>query len=160
MYEKTLSQRLNNLPWITQMVTARGGIKPGDRGYQAVNVLDILLDPTWLNKSQFPETEETVGAIFWDGKTNLFFHLHRGDFPGNVSTSTFLGWCEFFWLGNVFLPLLYLKCSIWSCRKCPWGTSLVVQWLRLHTPNAGDPSSIPGRGTRFHILHLRVQMLW
>ena len=105
-------QRLNNLPWITQMVTARGGIKPGDRGYQAVNVLDILLDPTRLNKSQFPETEETVGAIFWDEKTNLFFHFHRGDFPGNVSTSTFLGWCEFFWPGNVFLSLLYLKCSI------------------------------------------------
>ena len=23
-----------------------------------------------------------------------------------------------------------------------------VQWLRLHAPNAGDPSSIPGQGTR------------
>ena len=29
-----------------------------------------------------------------------------------------------------------------------WGTSLVVQWLRLHTSNAGDPGSIPGRGTK------------
>ena len=28
-------------------------------------------------------------------------------------------------------------------------TSLVVQWLRLHAPNAGDLSSIPGQGTRF-----------
>ena len=24
------------------------------------------------------------------------------------------------------------------------GTPLVVQWLRLHTPNAGTPGSIPG----------------
>ena len=30
-------------------------------------------------------------------------------------------------------------------------TSLVVQWLRLHAPNAGGPGSIPGQGTRSHI---------
>ena len=28
------------------------------------------------------------------------------------------------------------------------GTSLVVQWLRLHTPNAGGLGSIPGLGTK------------
>ena len=28
------------------------------------------------------------------------------------------------------------------------GASLVVQWLRLHTPNAGGMGSIPGQGTR------------
>ena len=32
------------------------------------------------------------------------------------------------------------------------GTSLVVQWLRLHAPNAGGLGSIPGRGTRSHML--------
>ena len=31
------------------------------------------------------------------------------------------------------------------------GTSLVVQWLRLHTLNAGSPGSIPGQGTRSHM---------
>ena len=31
------------------------------------------------------------------------------------------------------------------------GTSLVVQWVRLHTPNAGGLGSIPGRGTRSHM---------
>ncbi|TEA32400.1 hypothetical protein DBR06_SOUSAS4710025, partial [Sousa chinensis] len=36
--------------------------------------------------------------------------------------------------------------------------SLVVQWLRLHTPNAGGPGSIPGRRTRSHMLQLRVHM--
>ena len=31
------------------------------------------------------------------------------------------------------------------------GTSLVVQWIRLHAPNAGGPGSIPGQGTRSHM---------
>ena len=35
------------------------------------------------------------------------------------------------------------------------GTSLVVQWLRLHTLSAGGPGSIPGQGTRSHMLLLR-----
>ena len=35
------------------------------------------------------------------------------------------------------------------------GTSLVVQWLRLHAPNAGGLGSIPGQGTRSHMLQLR-----
>ena len=26
----------------------------------------------------------------------------------------------------------------------------MVQWLSLHTPNAGGPGSIPGEPTRFH----------
>ena len=36
--------------------------------------------------------------------------------------------------------------------------SLVVQRLRLHTPNARGPGSIPGQGTRSHMLQLRVRM--
>ena len=39
------------------------------------------------------------------------------------------------------------------------GTSLVVQWLRLHAPNAGGLGSIPGGGTRSHMPQLRVCML-
>ena len=31
------------------------------------------------------------------------------------------------------------------------GTSQVVQWIRLHAPNAGGPGSIPGEGTRSHM---------
>ena len=45
-----------------------------------------------------------------------------------------------------------LKCSL---KKKGRGTSLVVQWLRLCTPNAGGPSLIPGRGTRSHMPQLR-----
>ena len=38
------------------------------------------------------------------------------------------------------------------------GTSLVVQWLRLHALNAGGLSSIPDQGTRSRMLQLRVHM--
>ena len=48
------------------------------------------------------------------------------------------------------------KYSGWQNKL--WGTSLVIQWLRLHTPNAEGPSSIPGQGTRCPMLQLRVCM--
>ena len=35
------------------------------------------------------------------------------------------------------------------------GTSLMVHWLRLCTPNAGGLSLIPGQGTRFCTLKLK-----
>ena len=38
-------------------------------------------------------------------------------------------------------------------------TSLVVQWLRSHAPNAGGLGLIPGQRTRSHMLHLRIQKL-
>ena len=41
--------------------------------------------------------------------------------------------------------------------KRQWGTSLAVQWLRLHTPNAGGAGSIPGRGTKMPHAALRGQ---
>ena len=39
------------------------------------------------------------------------------------------------------------------------GASLEVQWLTFLTPNAGSPGSIPGLGTRSHMLQLRVLIL-
>ncbi|TEA25037.1 hypothetical protein DBR06_SOUSAS6010005, partial [Sousa chinensis] len=37
--------------------------------------------------------------------------------------------------------------------------SLVAQWMGLHAPSAGGPGSIPGQGTRSHmLLRLRVNM--
>ena len=38
------------------------------------------------------------------------------------------------------------------------GTSLVVQWLRLHALNTGSLGLIPDQGTRSHMLQLRVCM--
>ena len=42
-----------------------------------------------------------------------------------------------------------------SLKRLYIGTSLVVQWLRLWAPSAGDPGSIPGQGARSHMLQLR-----
>ena len=38
------------------------------------------------------------------------------------------------------------------------GTSVVVQWLRLHAPNARGSGSVPGQGTRFHMPQQRRQI--
>ena len=35
------------------------------------------------------------------------------------------------------------------------GTSLVVQWLRLHAPHAGGTGSIPAQGPRSHMPQLK-----
>ena len=35
----------------------------------------------------------------------------------------------------------------------------MLQWLRLHTANAGDAGSIPGQGARSHKSQLTVSML-
>ena len=39
------------------------------------------------------------------------------------------------------------------------GPSQGVQWLRLCTPNAGGLGSIPGQGTRSHMLQRRIRAL-
>ena len=46
---------------------------------------------------------------------------------------------------------IYLLVSIYSIylvKNLPLGTSLAVQWLRLHASTAGGMCSIPGRGTK------------
>ena len=35
-------------------------------------------------------------------------------------------------------------------------SSLVVQWLRLHAPNAGGLGSISGQGTRTHVPEVKT----
>ena len=49
---------------------------------------------------------------------------------------------------------------IWTdeYKRRSQGTSLVIQWLRFHTSDAGDLGLIPGQGTRSHMLQLRVCM--
>ena len=45
-----------------------------------------------------------------------------------------------------------------TVEKDGQGTSLVIQWLRLCTPNAGGPGSIPAQGTRSSMPQLRARM--
>ena len=44
-----------------------------------------------------------------------------------------------------------LHYGFWVAKTPPKGTSLLAQWLRLCTPNAGGPGSIAGQGTRSHV---------
>ena len=60
------------------------------------------------------------------------------------------------------IVILLVWCVVWERKLIfkisPVGTSLVVQWLRLCTPNSGGLGSIPGQGTRSHMPQLRVRM--
>ena len=51
------------------------------------------------------------------------------------------------------MPELGLKCMLRILR-----TSLVVQWLRRHSPNAHSLGSTHGQGARSHMLQLRICM--
>ena len=79
--------------------------------------------------------------------------------------------CAFFFLLLLFFSELELEYYISEMSVRPWwakdlnhletlncnlGTSLVVQWLRLCAPYAGGPGSIPGQGTRSHVLQLKI----
>ena len=48
------------------------------------------------------------------------------------------------------VQLLHPYMTIGKIIAALQGTSLVVQWLGLHAPNAGGPGSIPGQKTRSH----------
>ena len=45
-------------------------------------------------------------------------------------------------------------------KELTLGPSLVVQWLRLHAPNAGGPGLIPGQETGSHMPQLRPDMVF
>ena len=57
------------------------------------------------------------------------------------------------------MGFLATLCNFEISQNACLGTSLVVQWLRHHASNAGGPGSIPGQGTRSHMLQLRVRIL-
>ena len=51
--------------------------------------------------------------------------------------------------------VLLCEDTVQPLKRAIPGTSLVVQWLRVHDPNACGPSSIPGQETRSHMPQLR-----
>ena len=60
-------------------------------------------------------------------------------------------------LSKLTVRLDPLVCVCFVGLKIPvLGTSLVVQWLRLHAPNARGLGSIPGQGTRSRMLQLKI----
>ena len=71
-------------------------------------------------------------------------HINTVDVPGPLpkirkflNFTTYLAlWFQGWWGGE------------WDSKTGPWGNSLAVQWLGLHTSTAGGTGSIPGQGTK------------
>ena len=65
---------------------------------------------------------------------------------------------SFFFFSCIFFSELKnkKKTPIQTLPLFDLGTGLVVQWLRLGTPNAGGPGSIPGQGARAQKLQLKI----
>ena len=90
----------------------------------------------WLNGHEFEQAlgdSEGQGSLAWGHK-----ELDMGEQLSNNNHRDFLSSFEF--------P---------SLKHKEQRTFLVVEWLRLHTPNAGGPGLIPGQGTRSYMLQLR-----
>ena len=91
--------------------------------------------------------------------------MERGDVDAGIGViGRSLGWIilegiseevTFKWRPALYKKACYVKS--WGQRKMSElkGTSPVVQWLRLHVPNAETQSCIPGQGTRAHVPHRR-----
>ena len=81
-------------------------------------------------------------VAIWQNKSSLFVVLNLY-YIGNVVVHT-----------EKSKSWLLLSKGTSSCyfQKPFLGTSLVVQWLRLHTPNAG----CPGQGIRAHMSQLKI----
>ena len=68
-----------------------------------------------------------------------------------------MGWGITF---HIQTALYSLKRKTGGTRQWDSGIFLMVQRLRLCTPNAGGPDSILGQRTRSHELQLRIHLLW
>ena len=89
----------------------------------------------------------------------------------NLKCLYYLQLKEFFIYSGYKFFFIYILCEIFSqtvaCffflilsfKEQKFGTSLVVQWLRLWASSSGDQGSIPGLGTRSHMLQLRASTL-
>ena len=54
----------------------------------------------------------------------------------------------------LFLQMSHQAQYLTHNQERPGRTSLVAQWLRLHTPSAEGPGLIPDQGTRSHMTQL------
>ena len=62
------------------------------------------------------------------------------------------------WLSDLYLQWKAElgKSKLNAIQGCTCGTFLVVQWLRIHTPNAGGLGLIPDQGARSPMLQVRA----
>ena len=69
-----------------------------------------------------------------------------------------MDWLIFATLGSLWdlSSLIRDQIHIMAVKVPSPGNSLVVQWLRLHAPNAGGLGLIPGQETRSRMLQLKI----
>ena len=147
------TQDMWDLGSLTRDPWKQGGLTSGLRGKSQEAFVFC-----WMQIANGPLSEE--------GKTELFFSAlpvpsrsglwdsgcSQGPRPLPGSTKGLVqawGW-------NCLDQSLISHCQyLFLCLSIPIGTSLVIQWLRLCAPNGRGLGSIPGQGTRSHMLQLR-----
>ena len=67
-----------------------------------------------------------------------------------------LVWCERSWNQSPSDTKGQLYRTEFQIIRNAWGTSLVVQWLKLRASNAAGRGSIPAQGIRSHMPHLKI----
>ena len=104
----------------------------------------------WHHRLDGRESEWTLGV--GDGQGSLVCYDSWG--RKESDTTERLNWTELNWTVQMVKSIKNNKRMIIS--KELYRTSLVVQWLRLHTHNAGSLGSSPGQGTRSHMPQLNI----
>ena len=112
----------------------------------------------YFNKTDQNEQHQTTGSHFLDCGKWLLFLAFSSLLYFSFLLSSFLPSLLFtpFPLSNTCNPVSHTVQSLKSENKVFLGTSLVVQWPRLHAPKAWGLSSIPGQGTRSHRPQLKT----
>ena len=90
--------------------------------------------------------EHTIchSLLYTLGQEEVYYHIRKKIFSSPSNNSA-----------NEKPPLPELSCSGLLFKTTPpMGTSLAVQWLRLHTCTAGGTGSIPGQGTKIPTCHV------
>ena len=118
--------------------------------------------PPQLPASGPPPGHDSCFLIFWSGPS-LSTLLPGKDSqklttsgPRTLSTAgnRATAWFIPLW-GRLKAMALSKGLMIDTLKKIITGTSLVVQWLRLHAPNAASPGSVPVQRTRSHMPQLK-----
>ena len=93
----------------------------------------------------------------------MFSYLVRKQILRSPSKTLLLSilsdWCQCCMLALKFCTMgveIWFRHRTWASKWHGPGTSLMVQWLRLHASNAGGAGSIPDQGTRSHMPQLKI----
>ena len=93
----------------------------------------------------------------YNPEQNTGFYASSHHCPLSVRVWTVWQWLKFSWGRSAIRYWQSTKGRrLLTLERAGQRTSLVVQWLRLWAPNAGGLGSIPGQGTRSHMLQLKI----